>query len=641
MEFDVKLYLRLVVKWWWLLVIGTVIPVVVSYYFLSHQAPLYQTRVVLMVGTTMQSANPDIGKMSIAEQLARGYAKIVGYRPVTSAVIEKLGLNRKPEVLAGQITAFVQPDANLLEIRVVDSNPQLAALIANALAEELIRQSPGSQTQSEQQLFVEQQLVKLKAKIEQVEKEIEDQKAALTNLTSAAEIKTAEENLAGLETVLSRYRSEHTSYLQSYAGASVNQLTIVEPAVEPVQPVAGKKALTLGIAALAGMGLAVAGVFLIEFMDDTLQWSGTQEETLFGLPVLGALGRMPNSPGAIIGRTRERSPEAEAVRTLRTNILLRWLNREYNTLLLSSPGSGEGKSFTAANLGVSMAAEGLRVVLVDADMRKPVLHELFDRPNTFGLADLLMHDTPMADVESVKGLQATGLPGLLLLSAGQIPLDPAVLLMSPHFPRLVESLRKHADVVIFDSPPVLAMADVKILVSRVESMAVVVANGVTTRSQLKEASRRLEELGPANILGMIFNGVKLRDHTHAYYYYYHSGSGRFAWLLKAWHRLAHQGGRTEMTPEDPDWLFTVPEAADRLGVSRAVAWRWGKRGRLPLVRQGLRWLVRQEDLDAFIDLESPGQGESGAGIRGNGHGLHADEPVAVVDVQGRVNVEGP
>jgi capsular exopolysaccharide synthesis family protein len=616
MEINVQQYLRLLARWWWLIIIGAIIPVVVSYYFVSQQPIIYQTKVVLMVGTTLQSANPDMGKMSLAGQLARGYAKMVRYRPMTNAVIEKLGLERSPDALANQITAYVLPEANLLEIRVIDTNPQVAAMIANALADELIQQSPGSQTHSEQQQFVERQLTKLKAEIEQIEKEIEVQKAELVKLTSAIDIRAAEDNLSSLETILSRYRAEYTLYLQSYAGSSVNQITIVEPAVDGF-PMGGKKVMLLGIAAVAGIGLAVAGIFLIEFMDDTVQWSGNQEEKLFNYAVLGAIGRMSTDPKAMTARTKERSPEAEALRALRTTVLLRRLRHPYQTLLLTSANSGEGKSTVTANLSTCIAADGLRVIVVDADMRKPTLHEHFDRPNISGLSDLLKYTTPPEDIDSLKGLQTTDTPGLWLLSAGPLPLDPTILLMSPNFPRLVQSLSQRADIVIFDSPPVLAVPDVEILITEIDSIVLVAADRVTAQSRLTKAAKRFDEYTQVDLLGILFNEVKLRERTNRYYYY-RSKSSHLTQFGSIWQRLLPQTAFTQVDKDDPDRLLPLSEAAEQLGINRRTARRWAKTGRLPIVKNGRRRRVRQEDVQRLIARETIGQAELPLPPNGNG-----------------------
>ena len=605
MEFDLRQYLRLALKWWWLLAIGAIIPVVVSAYFTSKQLPVYQAQVTLMVGTTLQSSNPDAREIGLAERLARTYAAMVKYRPVTEPVVRRLGLQYSPEALADQIVAAVRPDANLLVVRVTDSDPRSAALIANAVADELIRQSPASmQGESDQQEFIEKQLSDLKTKIGEVEQEIEEKIAGLVNLTSAAEIQAAQEYIASQESVASRYRSAYALYLQSYTGSSVTQLAIVEPAVEPRDPVGSKEIMVLGIAGLAGLGLALAAVLLIEYLDDTLRWSGSPEETMLDLPVLGAIARMPTSKGALIARARDLSPEAEALRALRTTILLRRPRQPYRTLLITSPESREGKSFAAANLGVGMAAAGLRTILVDADMRKPSLHEILDRPNVFGLANLLQRTTPRADIETLKGLQETDLTNLWLLSAGQPPLDPTVLLMSPNLAPLMEFLCQHADVVIFDSTPVLAVPDATILASEVEATLLILSHGLTTRNQLKKTIKALNEYEHVNLAGVVFNQVKLRGGAYAYY---GRKTSRRSRLGRIWQRLTLQKEGAQIAGTDPDRLLSLSEAANLLGINKASARRWGKTGRLPVVRKGWRLQVRQGDLQTLIVREIVGR----------------------------------
>jgi capsular exopolysaccharide synthesis family protein len=602
MEFDLRRYLRLLGSWWWLIALGAIIPTAVSYYFVSRQPDVYQAKVVLMVGATLKQQNPSASALGLAGQLAGGYAEMVRYRPITSEVIRKLNLQVSPDVLALQISTIVRPEANLLEIYLTDRNAKVAALIANALADELIQQSPASQTEGEQQRFVEEELNSLKAKIEQVQKDISEQNAKLAALTSASDIQAVQEKLSSLESVLSRYRTEHAAYLQSYAGESINQLTVVEPAIEPSRPVAGKKPLILGVAAVAGIGLALAGVFLIEYLDETLQWDESQEQKLLGWSVLGALGHISSERGKMVDLISERSPEGEAIRALRTAILLRRSQDAFQTLLVTSPGSQEGKSFTTASLGASMAAAGLRVILVDGDMRKPTLHERFDLPNVYGLADLLEPSASEEGAESLRGLQDTGVDRLRLLSAGTLPLDPTMLLMSPRYPRLVARLCERADLVIFDGPPVLLAADMSILAAELDAIVVVVAQGTTVRNQLQKARTVLQGNEKAHVLGVVFNQVRLRGQSYSYYY---AKPRRATWMGILSDRVSYRAGRVEPVADDPNRLVGLSEAAERLGVSQSAVRRWARLGRLPMVREGLRWRVRQADVEALIAHETP------------------------------------
>jgi len=607
MEFDIRKYVRLLLKWWWLLVIGAIIPVIVSFYFTSQETALYQARVILMVGTTLQSSNPDAGEIGIAERLARGYAEIVRYRPVTNEVIRKLGLKLTPERLASQIVAFVRPEANLLEIWVTDENPRAAALIANALADELIRQSPASQMQGEQQRFIEQQLSDLKVKIEEVEKEIDEATSSLVNLTSAAEIQAAQEYIASQETIASRYHSQYMDYLESFTGSSVNQLAIVEPAVEPEYPMGSKRMLVLAVAGAAGLALGLGAVFAIEYLDNTVRWEGDQNEKLSGIPVLGALARMPNSKGALIARSTERSPEAEAIRTLRTSLFLSRRRTHYRSVLITSSGNGEGKSFVTANLAVSMAAAGLKTVLVDGDMRRPTQHVIFDLPNFFGLANLLDRSTPAEDVDSLKGLQTTEVSNLFLLSAGKIPLDPAIFLTSPTLALLMRALQEHADIVLVDSPPVLSAPDTALLASECGATLLVVNNGVTSRTGVDKAKAELLQYEGINLVGTAFNNVKLRGGP----YDYRDLSKRRSLLSKLWSRLPVLGvdgfDDNGHLFDDPDRILDLGEIAAYLGVQRHTARRWCQSARIPAFKKRWRWYARYGDLQAMVLRQLSGE----------------------------------
>ncbi len=612
MEFDLRQYVRLALKWWWLLAIGAIVPAVVSYRFTSQEKPLYQAKVVLMVGTTLQSTDPDAGEIGIAERLARGYAAMVRYRPVTNEVIGKLGLRQSPERLAEQIVAWVRPEANLLEIWVTDANPRAAALIANALAGELIRQSPASQSAGDQQRFIKEQLSDLRAKIEQVEQGIEEQSAALLNLTSAAEIQAAQEYIASQEAIASRYRSEYALYLQSYTDSSVNQLAIVEPAVEPEYPMGSKGKLILAVAGAAGLVLALGAVFVMEYLDDTVRWEGERNDKLMGLPVLGAVARMPNSKGAIMARGTERSPESEAIRNLRTNLFLSRRRESYRSVLITSSGNREGKSFVTTNLAVSFAAAGLRTILVDGDMRRPTQHAIFDLPNFFGLADLLNRSTSPEEVVSGKGLQSTGVPNLSLLSAGKLPPDPAILLSLPNLPLLMQALGERADIILVDSPPVLSVPDTALLASECGATLLVVSNGVTSRAGLNKAKKELLQ-HKISLLGVAFNNVKLRGGSYHSYYGYGT-SDRRSLLTRLWARLS-VFGTDDRAIDDPDRLLGLTEMAAYLGIEPPTARRWCKDGRIPALKRNLRWYVRQGDLQAMVMRRLLGQpgGESPAG----------------------------
>lgn len=197
------------------------------------------------------------------------------------------------------------------------------------------------------------------------------------------------------------------------------------------------------------------------------------------------------------------SAVAEAYRTLRTNILFSGLDRPLHTLLATSTAPDEGKSTTLANLAVTMAQAEQRVLLVDCDLRRPSLHTLFGLPNERGLTTAILEQG-----EGPLPAQGTVVPGLSLLTSGPLPPRPADLLGSRRMAALIERMRGDADIVLFDTPPVVAVTDAAALAPRVDGVLLVLQAGMTRRDRAREARQLLEKV-KANIVGVVLNGAKL------------------------------------------------------------------------------------------------------------------------------------
>jgi len=591
-------YLRLVRRWWWLLVVSTIIPMVVSYYFTSQQPDLYQAQATIMVGTSLfQDPDPDPWQMNLSDTLANFYAEMLRQGPVIEAVISRLGLDRTPEQLATQIRTWVHSNAQLLEIQVTDTNPEAAALIANALAEELIRRSPTSGgNDPEQQAFIQSQLEELQAKIESVSAQINDLTASLSELTSAAEIQEAQERIAALEEVKSTYQSTYASLLDLYRTESPNVLSLFDPAVVPQWPIPSKAKLIVAVAGAAGLGLALGAIFLMEYLDTSFRWEGDGVQSVMELPVLGVVPQTSRKEALLASNPL--SPVAEGIRAIRANIFLMRPDQPFRTLLLTSPSSSEGKSFVLVNLAIGLASAGHRVVVVDADIRRPSLHEFLDRPNVTGLADVLTNRTD-GEEEEKKGkgrekkiwpvpLQETDFDNLRLLSAGRPRVDSTTLLTSPRLSTLLEILREQGDIILIDSPPVLGPPDATVLATLVEGTILVVGVGITKRELIRQARDQLLAQPGVNLLGLTVNRAKLDG---SYYYY---GLGR------------ESGEPRQIGQEDGRAWLTLGEAATYLGISKAMARRWCKMGRLTTRRAGLRLRVSRDDVEHLMQVPVDG-----------------------------------
>lgn len=206
-----------------------------------------------------------------------------------------------------------------------------------------------------------------------------------------------------------------------------------------------------------------------------------------------------------------RSPVAEAYRSLRTNLEFSSLDKPLRTMIVTSAAPEEGKSTVLANLAVVMAQAGRQVILVDCDLRRPVLHELFGVSNHTGLTTALL-DEAAAELP----LRETSVPGLRLLPSGPLPPNPAELLDSRRMAELIQTLREQADIVLFDAPPVIAVADAAILASKVDGVLLVINAGVTKREHAQRAKAALERVN-ARLVGTVLNNVELDMSLYGYY----------------------------------------------------------------------------------------------------------------------------
>lgn len=575
-------YLRMLGRWWWLLLISTLIPMAVSYTLMARKPPMYQARATLMVGTSLQTLNPDPWQMNLSTTLAGAYAELAKQGPVLEAVIERLGLPRTPEQLVQQIETRIYSGAQLLEIRVVDANPEVAALIANTLTDELIRRSPASGTSDpEQQAFVRRQMADLQARIEEVNQEMERLTETMANMTSATEIKEVQDRITALETVKTTYQARYADFLQLYNPESPNLLSLFDAASPPPKPIASRNGLIIAVSGVAGLMLAIAALILMDYLDTSIRWENDAVQTSLGLPILGAIPQ-------ITRRQRNGSPVhhaaipvlSESVHGIQTQIFFAHPNRAPRTLLVTSPGAQEGKSFVLAHLAMALTEAGYRVIVADVDLRRPTLHEFFEQPNVIGVANLL--DGQQNDLRPSTALRPTGVERLWLLPAGRTSVEPALLVGSRRFQALLEELKKYADVVLLDSPPVLGPPEAILLAGMVDATLMVVDDGITRHTAARKARDRLMGREGVNLLGVVFNRVQPSSYGYAYGYGYYGRSEK---------RTCHRKPRS---------FLTLAEAADRLGISKETARRWCQTGKLPARRIGLWWRIRPEDVERLI-----------------------------------------
>jgi non-specific protein-tyrosine kinase len=214
----------------------------------------------------------------------------------------------------------------------------------------------------------------------------------------------------------------------------------------------------------------------------------------------------------LVSVSEPRSPISEAYRTLRTNLDFASLDLALKTLVVTSAGVGEGKSTTLANLAVVSAQAGRNVILVDSDLRRPTLHQVFDLGNDTGLTTVILDEKALA----APPLQDSGIEGLSVLTSGPQPPNPAELMGSKRMAELIAVLAERADQVFFDSPPVVAVTDAAVLATKVDGVLLVIGAGKTRREQARSAVRRLEQIN-ARLVGTVLTNVQMDARFEGYY----------------------------------------------------------------------------------------------------------------------------
>jgi non-specific protein-tyrosine kinase len=216
----------------------------------------------------------------------------------------------------------------------------------------------------------------------------------------------------------------------------------------------------------------------------------------------------------LITLTDPRSPVSEAYRTLRTNLEFSSLDHPLHSLLVTSPAVSSGKSATLANLAVIMAEGGRKVILADGDLRRPALHEIFGVDNDIGLSDLIRSDAELETAE--LPLRESGVDGLRLLSSGELPQNPSVLLGSSRMGQVVAALTAQADLVLFDAPPVIAVTDAALLGAQMDGTLLVIRAGSTQRQHVQQAKALLEKVN-AHLVGAVLSNASLDSGVSRYY----------------------------------------------------------------------------------------------------------------------------
>jgi len=450
-----------------------------------------------MTGTTIADPNPDSGQIFIAQQLSSIYADMAEREPIQTATMTALGIEWLPPY-----QAVVIPNTQLIEISVTDTNPQRAQIIANEIANQLILQSPavGNSETGQRQEFITGQLTSLEAQIKETEQKIDELQTSLSQLNSTSQISETESEINDLTTKLNNLRGNYATLLSNSQQGALNILTIIEPANLPTNSVGTNKVVIISLAGMVGLILGMVAAYALEYLDRTIKTT-SDVERVFHFPVIGYLSQMAeNGNSAVYVANHPNSLIAESFRLLQSNLEFFQSFNSARTILVTSPTQGNGKTTVAVNLALSIAAIDQKVILVDADLRRPSIHAALNVAQSPGLSDIIHSRVKAKEViRSVKNKKID------VITAGTAMPNITEVVGSKRIASILNELRDDFETVIIDAPP-LVISDSYNLASKVDGVVLVLEPGLTKEDQAMVIKEQLNRAG-ARVIGVVFNKV--------------------------------------------------------------------------------------------------------------------------------------
>ncbi|MEZ4869894.1 MAG: polysaccharide biosynthesis tyrosine autokinase [Caldilineaceae bacterium] len=497
----------------WLVVLLTVTAAAIGYGASQWQTPVYEATTTIMVGQLIQADQLSKTDLLTNEVLAQTYTDMALRQPILQGVVYTLGLPDHWRTLKSHINAKLVEGTQFIQITAEADSTELARALADEVVHQLslFRPTPApTQTTLDEQTIINEQLANLQTKIELGQARLQTMEAASVKSFEAQSIQQVQELQVAIKTLEGLISQWEDTYAQLFASLQTeshsNALTVIEPAQAAAKPIWPRTDLNIALAGAIGFLLALGLVLVLELQDDTLK-SVDDIKPALGITALGAINKIAGrrEQAKLLIAQGASSPVAEAYRIIRSNIEFKTADAPMKSIVVTSAGSGEGKSITVANLGIIMAHAGHRTIIVDADLRQPLQHELFQIANSIGLSE----STCLPETAFGSHLLDTKVRNLQVLPSGSIPLNPAELLGSQGMRELLAALSQMADVVIIDSPPVLGLTDASILANRADGVLLVVEAGQTQRAAARQALADLQQAN-ANLIGAILNRSRPR-----------------------------------------------------------------------------------------------------------------------------------
>jgi tyrosine-protein kinase len=523
----------------WIVVAALLVAVAAAVVALLVQTPRYRAEAELLrrrtySQTLLVDEGGQVASATDAERQLSNEVTLIESQAVRDVVADRYDGPLDVDDVAAEAPSSAANDSIVLTATSTDAAEatRLVNLYAETyVAERRDRQLRDLEVTSEQ---IQGRLDDLRAQIDEVGAPLDDLSAQVdASPQDSAERTRAEERLLAaqrqvlpqLGPLLSRestLRGQLTQLEVNQDLASTGGVEILAAAETPDDPVSPSPVRYLVVAIVAGLAGGAALAWVRDRLDDSVR---TKEdgEALTGLPTLGIVPRVTDrqhQADEVLALRQPTSPAAEAYRSLRTSVRFLGVERQTTTILVTSAMASEGKTVTAANLAVVLAQSGEQVLLVDGDLRRPRVHDLFDVPARPGLTEVLVGD---ADITNAV-VADDGLASLHLLPAGSLPPNPAEILDGRRARDVLESLAATYDAVVVDSSPVLPVTDARVLATQADAVLVVVSYQETSKRGLGRALELLRQID-APIVGTVLNQVPVDQDYGSEAYYHRDGRG--------------------------------------------------------------------------------------------------------------------
>lgn len=511
-ELDFRRLAKLVWSRKWLVLACVVLAGGAAFGASKLQTPVYQAKASLKV---QQKATEDLFDTTgnrvdsfSQDRNVKTEIKVLESQPIEDIVASKLQQD-VPSVKGAQVE-----QTNVMVAAVSSKDKDLATKAANAYA---IAYTEFRRTQAVQDVLDASKQVD--AKVQEIQGQLDTLDDQINKIAGEDASRLAKDSRAQPNPELASLRAQRSSIasqqqlfkqkldqLQVDSALKTGGAQLVEEATTPEDPISPKPERNTVLGVLLGLLVGMGLVFLLDQLDDDLRGKEDVESASGGLPVLGLIPEVDHwkdrTVALISDATREERVAAEAYRALRTSVLFIGLDRQMKSIQVTSSLQGEGKSTTTANLALTLAQAGTRVIVMCCDLRRPRLHEFFGLSNEKGFTSAVLGLEPLQNVIQ----EVPGHPNLKLVASGPVPTNPSELLVSERAANIITVLQTSCDMLLIDCPPVLPVTDAVAMSQRVQGTIVVVSAGETTRKELRRTVELLRQVR-APLLGTVVNGI--------------------------------------------------------------------------------------------------------------------------------------